>query len=370
VVAGGDTQFADRGVHELRGVPGEWRVYEVEETARDRAVPVEALAEPATARRRNWPLVIAVVAGVATAAALATAIALASLSRPAPIVPHADSVLRLNTLDGSFAALVDVQDPTDMAVEGDALWVLSASGRTVNRVPTSGGAAQAVGLPATPTGLAIGDGAVWITFGFGSATGAGGVSRVGMTSRSIENSIDLGNGVDGIALGEGAVWVTNRLQNSLTRIDLTTQVATGTTPMGQQPGAVAVGDDSVWVANAIDRTIWRIDPASMERTAEVSVADAPYDLALGFGRLWVTSELAGSVTVIDTTTNSIQRTLTMPGAARGISAGANEMVVAIGSGDVALIDPDNPDEFRQISVGAAPYDVAASDAGVWVSLRE
>ena len=65
VVAGGDTRFADRGVHELRGVPGEWRVYEVEETARDRAVPLEPLPEPATAARRNWPMIIAVISVVA-----------------------------------------------------------------------------------------------------------------------------------------------------------------------------------------------------------------------------------------------------------------------------------------------------------------
>ena len=370
VVAGGDTLFADRGVHELRGVPGEWRVYEVEEAARDRAVPLEPFAEPATAARRNWPMIIAVISVVALVAAGGTALGLASLSRPAPIVPRPDSVVRLNTADGSFAALVDVQDPTEMATQGDDLWVLSATGRTVNRISTTGGPAQAVGLPATPTGLAIGDGAAWITFGFGSATGAGGVSRVGMTSRSIENSIELGSGVDAIALGEGAVWVANRLENTLTRIDLTTQVVTGTAPVGQQPAAVIVGDDSIWVANAIDRTIWRIDPASMERTAEVSVVDTPYDLALGFGRVWVTSELEGSVTVIDASSNTIQRTLAMPGAARGITAGASEMVVAIGSGGVVVIDPDDPDDFRSIEVGAAPYDVAAGAAGVWVSLRE
>jgi YVTN family beta-propeller protein len=176
--------------------------------------------------------------------------------------------------------------------------------------------------------------------------------------------------VDGVAVGEGAVWVTNRVANTLTRIDLTTQVVAGTIDVGEQPGAVVVGEGSVWVANAIDRTVWRIDPSTMTRTAEISLADTPYDLVLGFGRLWVTSEQAGSVTLIDTSTNTIQRTVTMPGAARGIAAGANEMVIAIGTGDVVLIDPDDPDEFRQISVGAAPYDVAAGEAGVWVSLRE
>jgi DNA-binding beta-propeller fold protein YncE len=108
----------------------------------------------------------------------------------------------------------------------------------------------------------------------------------------------------------------------------------------------------------------------MTRTAEVSLADTPYDLALGFGRLWVTSEQASSVTVIDTSTNAIQRTLAMPGVARGISAGPNEVLVALGSGDVVVIDPDEPDAFRRIAVGGAPYDVAAGPGGSWVSIRE
>ena len=368
VVAGSDITFADKGTHELRGVPGEWRVFAVEETARDRALPIEPPAEPTTVRR-NWPLIIAVVSVVAVVAAGATALGLASLSRPAPIVPQPNSVVRLSPTEGSFTALVDIQDPTEMAIDADALWVLSVSGRTVSRVGPSG-AAQAVGLPGAPTGLALGEGTVWITTGFGASSGQGGVLRVGMSSRQHEDTIELGDGVDGVAVGEGAVWVTNRVANTLTRIDLTTQVVAGTIDVGEQPGAVVVGEGSVWVANAIDRTVWRIDPSSMTRTAEISLADTPYDLVLGFGRLWVTSEQAGSVTLIDTSTNTIQRTVTMPGAARGIAAGANEMVIAIGTGDVVLIDPDDPDEFRQISVGAAPYDVAAGEAGVWVSLRE
>lgn len=369
VVAGSDITFADKGTHELRGVPGEWRVFAVEETATDRALPIEPPAEP-TAERRNWPLIIAVFAVVAVVAAAATALGLASLSRPAPIVPQPNSVVRLIPADGTFIALVDIQDPTEMAIDADALWVLSVGGRTVNRIGLSGGAAQAVGLPGAPTGLALGEGTVWITTGFGTSSGQGGVLRVGMSSHRLEDTVELGDGVEGVAVGEGAVWVTNRITNTLSRIDLTTQVVTGTLDVGEQPGAVVVGEGSVWVANGIDRTVWRIDPSSMTRTAEVSLADTPYDLALGFGRLWVTSELAGSVTLIDVSTNTIQRTLTMPGAARGVSAGPGEVLVAVGGGDVVVIDPDQPPDFRRFAVGGAPYDVAAGPGGSWASIRE
>lgn len=369
VVAGGDTQFADRGVHELRGVPGEWRVYEVQATARDRTVRVEPLPEPAS-NRRTWVVIAPTVAIVAILAAIGTALALAGFSRPPPVTPHANSVVRINTADNSFASLVDIEDPTEMAIEDDALWVLSVSGRTLTRVGLQGGTPRSAGLPAAPTGLATGDDAVWVTAGFGSSAGRGGVLRIGMTSLQLEDTIELGDGVDGIAVGDGSVWVTNRIHNVLTRIDLTTRVVSGTLDVGEQPGSVVVDDDSIWVGNAIDRTIWRIDDASMQKTAEISLADTPYDVAIGFGRLWVTSEAASSLTLIDTSTNTILRTLTMPGVARGVSVGPAEVFVAVGGGDIAVIDPDEPEEFSVVSVGGAPYDVAATEGGVWVSIRE
>jgi streptogramin lyase len=367
VVAGSDIRFADEGVHELRGVPGEWRIFAVEEAATDRALPVEPVAEPAA---RNWPLILAVVGLVALVAAIGTALVLADLSRPPPVVPHANSVVRVSPDGNAFVSLVDIEDPTDIAIDSGAVWVLSASGRTLNRIDVATRAVATVGLPAIPTGMAAGDGTVWITTGFGATAGEAGLFGIGMASRQIEDRFTLGYGVEGVAIGEGAVWVTNRIDNTLTRIDLTTQVVAGVTDVGEQPSAVVVGDGSVWVANAIDRTIWRIDPITLTRTAEITLAAAPYDLALGFGRLWVTSEQQGSVTLIDVTTNTIQQTLTMRGAPRGVSAGPDDVWVAIGNGELIRIDPDDPRQFSPVVVGGALHDVAADVSGTWVSVRE
>ena len=369
VVAGSDITFSDQGVHELRGVPGEWRLFAVEQTSTDRALPLEPLAEPIAAQR-NWRLLLAVAAIVGVVAIAGTALALAGFSRPPPVVPHANSVVRVSPDGNAFVSLVDIEDPTDIAIDSGAVWVLSASGRTLNRIDVATGAVAHVGVPAIPTGMAAGDGTVWITTGFGATAGEPGVFGIGMASRQIEDRFALGDGVEGVAIGEGAVWVTNRIDNTLTRIDLTTQVVAGVTDVGEQPSAVVVGDGSVWVANAIDRTIWRINPSNLTLMAEITLAASPYDLALGFGRLWVTSEQQGSVTLIDVTTNTIQQTLTMRGAPRGVSAGPDDVWVAIGNGDLIRIDPDDPRQFSPVVVGGALHDVAADVSGTWVSVRE
>lgn len=368
VVAGSDITFSDQGTHELRGLPGEWRLYAVDQTATDRALPVEPPAEP-IAVRRNWPLILAGVGIVAVVAAVGTALALAGLSRPAPIVPRPNTVVRINPSNNGLVASVDLQDPTEMAADGSNVWVLSLGGRTVSRVDSATGSVASVGLPAAPTGIAAGEGAVWITTGFGSATGRGGVQRVGTTSRQLEGTIELGDGVAGVVVGEGALWVTNRIQNSLVRIDLNTRAISGQVTTGEQPEAVALGEGSVYVANVIGRTIWRIDPAAMTHI-EITLVDAPDDIAFGHGRLWVTSTAANSVTLIDTSSNTIQRTLTMPGSPRGVAAGTEYVWVALSSGQVAKIDPADPEAFETIALAGAPEDVAVADGSVWVSIRE
>lgn len=368
VVAGSDIRFADRGVHELRGVPGEWRLFAVEGAATDRALPVEEMPDP-TARSRSWAPVLVALGVGAVVTATGIAFLLVDSGSAPPVLPRPNSVLRIDPTDNRFVSLVDVDDPTGMTVSGDAVWVLSLRGRTATRIDQATGATGHVGLPAVPTGIAAGDGALWITTGFGG-DGGGGVLHVGLTSRTVEGKIALADGVAGIVVADGSAWVTNRVRNSLSRIDLATRTVSADIEVGDQPEAIIVGEGSVWVANAIDRTIWLIDPSTMGRTTELSVADAPYDLALGFGRLWVTSSLGNSVTVIDVATGTIQRTLAVTGTPRGIAAGSNAMWVAMGFGQVVRIDPENPADFQRLEVTGAPEDIVAAGDALWVSIRE
>jgi len=370
VVAGSDIRFADQGVHELRGVPGEWRLFAVEEAATDRALPLEEPADPTARRRSRLPIAAALGAGAIVAVgALAFVLANAAPAQ-APIEPRPNSVLRIDGVSRAFGTLVEISDPTDIALGEGALWVISQSGRTVNRVDTATRAVTPIGLPASPTGMAIGGGSVWITAGFGTAGGGGSLLRVALNSDTLEPSIALGDGVEGVAVGDGAVFVTNRVRNTLTRIDLTTRVVSGEIELGQQPQAVAAAEGSIWVANVIDRTIWRIDPLSLTKTGETTLSAPPHDLALCQGRLWVTSTLDNSLTVIDMATNALQQTLPMPGPPRGVACGPDAVWIALSSGQVVRVDPATPGDFEPIEVAGAPEDVAVEGNAVWVSIRE
>ena len=370
VVAGSDIRFADQGTHELRGVPGEWRVFAVEEAATDRALPVEEPSDP-TAQRRSWTPILAALAvgGLATAGVIAIVLA-NSAAQPPPVVPHANSVVRIDGDSRGFTSLVEISDPTELAADAGVLWVISQSGRTLNRLDPATRAVTPIGLPASPTGIAIGGGAVWMTAGFGNAGGTGSVLRVGLNSRTIEPSIALGDGVDGIAEGSGAMWVTNRVRNTLTRIELTTRTVSGDMEVGQQPEAVAVGERLVWVANVADSTIWRIDPLNLTVASEITLSDPPSDMALCFGRLWVTSVPGSSLTLVDAATNALQTKLSLPGPARGVACGPDAVWVAVSSGEVVRVDPTTPAEFEPIEVAGAPEDVAVEGNAVWVSIRE
>ena len=74
--------------------------------------------------------------------------------------------------------------------------------------------------------------------------------------------IAVGNGPSGIAVGEGGVWVADSLDNAVVRIDPNRRAVVETIPVGQSPAGVAVGGGSVWVANSGDGTVSRIDPVT------------------------------------------------------------------------------------------------------------
>ena len=369
LAAGSEYSFEDRGTHQLRGVEGEWRLYAVVEAAPP-VGPTEP--EPATTPSRSRPWALVALASVAAAVVVVVvgAYLLANSNSGAPIMPQPNSVLRFDPVREAFTAQAHIEAPTELAFDGGGVWALSLSGRTVSRIDPTTMVSAPVGLPAAPTGIGAGDGAIWISAGFGSTSSRGGVLRVGSVSRSIEATYDLQSGVDAVAVGEGSVWVTNRLYNVVSRIDLTTLSVASDIAVGEQPESVTVGGGWIWVGSTVDRTIWRIDPNTFEAVNQLTLADAPYDLAYGFDRLWVSSTTGNSVVVIDGTSTTIQQTIDVPAAPRGLTVGTESVWVALGSGALLRIDPANPGEYEEFSVDGSTEDVVVAGDAVWTSVRE
>jgi YVTN family beta-propeller protein len=171
--------------------------------------------------------------------------------------------------------------PGSVATYGNTVWVAPSSGLLARLDPTTGRVAQRVDPNAGPAGIAIGDGAVWIT-----DTDANNVTRVDPTG--LLTPIAVGSGPTGLAVGEGGVWVADTLDNAIVKIDPSTRSVAATIPVGRSPAGVAVGAGSVWVSNRGDGTVTRIDPRTDKVLATIKIGGSPQAIVVADRRAWVT----------------------------------------------------------------------------------
>lgn len=368
LMAGSEVRFEDRGVHELKGVPGEWRLYSVEAPPSEE-LPEEAVEAPAT--RRSWIAThrpqSAVISIVVVVALIAGIVALRG-GEVGAVVPRSNSAVAIDPSTEEPVAVVPVGDgPTAIAVGDGAVWVISPANRSLGAIDPEG-TLTPIGLPGAPTGIATDAGSVWITAGFGtSESGEGAVLRYSATTKRREQLIPIGDGVRGIAIGEGAVWVTNQNQNTVTKIDPETGRSIDEVTVGEKPDAIAVGSGSVWVGNVVDRTLSRLDPRTLEQV-EIALPDEPTAIAVGFRRVWVTSSIGNSLTVIDAEANTLVKTLQLEGP-RGVAVGAGAVWVALASGAIVRVDPTAVGEETRWRLPGPVEGVAVAADRVWVTVQ-
>lgn len=170
--------------------------------------------------------------------------------------------------------------PASLAAVGSALWVAPSSGLLTRLDPSHGQIAQQLDPNASPAGIALGYGAIWVT-----DTDADNVTRIDPTG--LRTAIPVGVGPGAIAFGAGAIWVADTLDDTVVRIDPATAAVRTMIPVGRAPSALAVGDGAVWVANTGDGTVSRIDPSSDRVTATIAVGESPSAITIAGARVWV-----------------------------------------------------------------------------------
>jgi YVTN family beta-propeller protein len=240
-----------------------------------------------------------------------------------------------------------------VSTTGDSLAVVDArSGRLV--------AATAVG--ATPTAVAAGEGAYWVTNADRHT-----VSRIDSGTTAVVDTIPVGNGPSGIATGAAAVWVVNSLDGTVSRIDPGTNTVVQKIPVGGGPRGIVYAAGSVWVANTGDGTITRIDPESGRPTKALQVAAT--ELAFGAGTLWASQRAAGQVVRVDPTTGKqVFAPIHVGNGPTGIAFGHGAAWVANSlDGTVSRIDPETNSVTATVLTGNGPDAVAVDPRGIWVS---
>ena len=217
------------------------------------------------------------------------------------------------------------------------------------------------GVGATPTAVAAGEGAYWVTNADGNT-----VSRIDPGTSAVVETIPVGNGPSGIATGAGAVWVVNSLDGTVSRIDPGTNTVVQKIGVGGEPLGIVYAAGSVWVANTGDGTITRIDPVSGSRIKTLPIAAT--ELAFGAGTLWASDPAAGQVVRIDPTTGKQVFAIQVGNGPTGIAFGDGAAWVTNSlDGTVSRIDPETNSQAAVIPVGNGPTGVAVDSRGVWVS---
>ena len=204
-------------------------------------------------------------------------------------VPNGTSSVFVDHVDPEFNTLgppvrigdVLLTGPGAIAAQGTSVWVAPSTGPLTRLNALTGQKARHLDPNASPAGIAIGEGAVWLT-----DTAADNVVRVDPTG--LLTPIAVGNAPTGITVGAGGVWVVDSLDDAVVRIDPGTRSPTARVPVGQSPAGVAFGAGSVWVANSGDGTVTRIDPRSDRVVAKIPVGASPQALTVADGRVWVT----------------------------------------------------------------------------------
>lgn len=182
--------------------------------------------------------------------------------------------------------------------------------------------------------------------------------------------VALGGRPSGVAVGEGSVWVGNRDDETLLRVDPDTRRVAETIGLGAEPTGVVVGGGSVWVASESANVVLQVDPAINHVVATIDLGEAgdlccSVQMAFARGALWVS--YWGSLARIDA--ESRRAVLTRHRPVRWIASTGTELwgVVGVESDQIRRLDPlGDPIRFNRLGgaqgLGAG---VAADRHSVW-----
>lgn len=350
--------------------------------------------------RRGQRLAVLAAAGVAATAAVATSLMHGdSPSHPAAPVHLAagDGVAVLDRAGDRQVRTVSVgAGPLAVASDGQRrVWVVNADDHTISRIDAATG--SATGAPfalvdATPSGLAYGEGALWVSAGstadtldFGTITNA--VVRVdpvtdqpGHPIRLQPNAAAVGFHHSGsqIAVGGGSVWVIDAA-GSVERVDPTSRRPQVIPDDGYRASAVTFGDGAAWVLG--ERTgqagspegpfVWRIDPQTLHPSERIPVqVSGGSDLAVGAGSVWVASPWDGLVVRIYPGAQTLTRTISAPGATSvRLDQSGRPLWVADPLGHtLRAIDPATNRPGAPVELSGSPQGMAVAGGRVFASV--
>ena len=244
--------------------------------------------------------------------------------------------------------------------------------------PETGALEDTVSFGTAPSGVAVGEGSVWVLDGDDKT-----VTQIDPETNEVRRVFSTESRPTDIVAGAGAVWVGNGpsrglsdFPESVSRVDPASGIVVGTVDLPPAAGGhptgmggfsrqkLAVTPEAVWAVNP-DQTVSRIDPRTNRVVARVD-ANAQL-IAAGEGDVWIVEE--GGVAEIDTARNAVSRRVALD--AEFISA------LAVGAGSVWVADPfdgsvsriarDPPVAKRRIPLARWVNGVAFGAGAAWAT---
>jgi YVTN family beta-propeller protein len=368
----------DLGEQRLKDLDRPVRVYQVGAAdlpadfpaLRTEAAPTgaaEAVLAPPRRLSRRTVLAGAALALIAVAAVGAFLLTRSGTSGLSQVDPN-----NVGAIDPKTNAIIDQlpvgQRPGPIAAspDGRSVWVGDIGDRDVRRVdPRTREVTKTIFLDATPTGVAVGRGTVWVAEGL-----LGRLVRVDPrfeTKRPIPLAFRPLLGA--VSLGGGAVWAAFG-DSTVVRVDL----AGGRRRRayaGDSPTGVAYYENAVWVVNGRSGNAYRYIPGTLEHVGTVTLSLRPSAVVGGAGSVWVTNSGANVVSRIDprnTGTNAPE--IPVGAGPTAIAYGAGSIWVAnSGDGTVSRIDPASNRVVETIKVGNVPAGIAVAGRSIWVTVQ-
>ncbi len=282
-------------------------------------------------------------------------------------------------------------DGFDSIVFGEGgLWVVDHEGSLVHLDPTTGKLVDVI-RDVEPFDVAVGDHTpVWATFG-GLGQGVGTTFR---TLTEVDPAEDQAvqfipyckgtcnefinqTGNASLTVASGSVWVVDPGLQMVWRFDQQSGARQGGVRVpnaAEVPRAIVGAAGAIWVLDNFDDAVVKIDPSKDRIVDSVSLAGAsPVAIGAGAGSIWVLSG-NGTVTQIDPSSDSIDRTFFVAKSLNGVAVGDGSVWIAAVTGDgpsgtVFRYDAGTLEQLAAIPVGGFAQALAVTPKGVWVTIQ-
>jgi class 3 adenylate cyclase len=414
VVAGSGVVFTDRGMHVLKGVPGQWHLFDVAAVdqvslqppvdaaeasqIRDRVVP------PAQSTRRRLSLYVALASAIALVLLIGLVVASADQSGPgsgpsASAGPNKPLLAKISAgaqqatrIDGVFPPNTSQAGPITVVqghvwlASSDSIEPISATYLTKVR-PRDGVRVSTAryewGCHAESPCVAAARGLVWMTAVVSTAATrprllVGAVDpntngmRYGPRSFREEGRVSFGSiqQIAGLVYGAGSLWTAVAGDHTLYRIDL----------HGSQPGlprpigvtgeidGLAYGERAVWIIDRINGTLTKVDPVTGSAGSSAPLSGSPSSVAAGNGYVWVTDVTNGELLRVDPSLEQSFAPIDVGRRPIAVTVGGGHVWVAnFSDGTVSEVDPTSGTVVQTIPVAAGVRGVAYGDGALWVA---